>query len=682
MSEAVPSDAPAEVGATAPDASRAITVFVMVVVILYFGKEVLVPVTLALLLSFLLAPLVGLLRRLHLGRVPSVLLAVVIAIGVMIALGGVIGTQITQLARRLPEYSTTIEHKVNTVKTYALHEVSSLSTVLGRAQTNTKAGAKPGQSTAPAPAGGTQSAPSSGTPHLIPNPGQLSLGAPQTTPVASGQPKQVEVVQAKQSSSPLELIKTYLSPILSPIATFGIVFVVAIFALLQQEDLRDRLIRLVGSNDLHRTTVAIDDGGRRLSRYFLTQLCVNSGFGCVIGLGLYFIGVPNPILFGIFTALLRFVPYIGSLVSALLPMALAAAVSPGWGMVIYTAALYLILEFTTGNFIEPMIYGHSTGLSPFTVIVAAIFWSWLWGPIGLILSTPLTLCLVVIGRHSKKLEFLDVMLGDRPALTPVESFYQRILAGDADEAEDHAELLLKDRPLSTYYDEVALKGLQLAANDAQRGVLKREQLNRIKNTVGFLVEGLEDYDDVMPSGARQSDDETNPPQDGRALSITPAPDGMAPAGADLPPAWQGEAPVLCVAGSGPLDEAASAMLVQLLQKHGIGARIAPYHSVLRETIGALDVQEVMMVCVSYLDVSGTPARLRYLMQRLRRRLPPGTPIMIGMWPADDEALNDERTKAVIGADQYTSSLRDAVSACLATARQAAEPALPQVVAAQ
>ena len=293
------------------------------------------------------------------------------------------------------------------------------------------------------------------------------------SPAPSGSPQVASPPAAQPAGTPFDLARRYLSPVLSPLATLGIVFIVAVFALLQREDLRDRLIRLVGSDDLHRTTVAIDDGGRRLSRYFLTQLSINTMFGIIIGVGLLVIGVPKPVLWGILSALLRFVPYVGSLISAVLPMALAAAVEPGWSMVLWTAALYVVVEGVTGQAVEPMVYGHSTGLSPFSVVVAAIFWSWLWGPIGLILSTPLTLCLVVMGRHVERLEFLDVMLGDRPALTPVESFYQRILAGDADEAQDHAELILKDRSLSTYYDEVALKGLQLAANDAQRGVLDR-----------------------------------------------------------------------------------------------------------------------------------------------------------------------------------------------------------------
>jgi predicted PurR-regulated permease PerM len=254
------------------------------------------------------------------------------------------------------------------------------------------------------------------------------------------------------SPTTFELINRYLSPALSPFATLGIIFVVAIFVLLQREDLRDRLIRLAGAGDLHSATVALDDGGRRLSRYFLTQFAINTSFGCIIGVGLYFIGVPHPALWGILSALLRFVPYIGSFLSALFPIALAAAVEPGWSMMIWTIVLYVVVETLAGQAVEPLLYGHSTGLSPVAVVVAAIFWSWLWGPIGLVLSTPLTLCLVVLGRHVKRLEFLEVLLGDRPALTPVESFYQRVLAGDADETREHAETLLKEHSLSTYYD--------------------------------------------------------------------------------------------------------------------------------------------------------------------------------------------------------------------------------------
>src|SRR3954451_22366865 len=342
--------------------------------------------------------------------------------------------------------------------------------------------------------------------------------------------------------------------------------------------------------------MAMDDAAMRLSRYFLAQVGLTSAFGFIIGVGLFFIGVPNPVLWGILSGLLRFVPYIGSFISAALPIALATAVDPGWSMAVWTAALYIVVELSISQGVEPILYGHSTGLSPFAVVVSAIFWSWLWGPVGLILSMPLTLCLVVLGRHVERLEFLDVMLGDRPPLTPIESFYQRILAGDADEAEDHAELLLKERSLSSYYDEVALKGLQLAANDAERGVLRPDKLERVKNTITALVAELDTHDDRAPPPQHHDPDEET--VESQAADL---PQRSPPAHADISvgefgPAWRTKTPVLCLAGKGPLDEAASAILAQLLGKHGLGARVLSYHAASREGIGSLDPEGVAMVC--------------------------------------------------------------------------------------
>ena len=236
------------------------------------------------------------------------------------------------------------------------------------------------------------------------------------------------------------------------------------------------------------------------------------------------IGVPSPVLWGILAALFRFVPYVGAFISGALPVALAAAIDPGWSMMVWTAALFLIAEPVMGQVVEPLVYGHSTGLSPISVVIAAIFWGWLWGPIGLILSMPLTLCLVVLGRHVKRLEFLDVLLGDRPALTPVESFYQRMLAGDIDEVQDYAEALLKERSLSSYYDEVALKGLQLAANDAESGVLTPEQLERIETAIEELIGELADHDDADPAPGKADDGAVAPPEGERELAKHPAPD--------------------------------------------------------------------------------------------------------------------------------------------------------------
>lgn len=602
---------------------------VIVVAALYLAREVLIPITLAVLLSFVLAPVVGQLRRMHLPRVVAVLLTVMVALGIIGVVGGLIGVQIASLAPDIPRYASTVGNKVNALQNFAVGHVSQTVGQLA-ARIRSSGGAKPAE---------LNSAKSSDQPSPTPVPVEVHQPNPQ----------------------PLEIAQRVLAPILNPLETVLIVLIVSIFILLQREDLRDRLIRLIGAGDLHSTTTALDDAAQRLSRYFLAQVAMNAVFGVVISFGLLLIGVPSPVLWGILAALLRFVPYIGSAIAALLPVVVAAGASSGWVLALETAGLFLLIETLTGQFLEPLIYGHSTGLSPAAVVVAAIFWTWLWGPIGLILSTPLTLCFVVLGRHVQRLEFLDVLLGDRPALTPVENFYQRMLANDPDEAQDQAELLLKERSLTAYYDEVALKGLQLAANDAQRGVLGDDKLERIKNCIRALVHDLADHKDCDPSPAEEGEaaDAVS-----RAERSVPAPSPPEDAPERLVPAWRTEAPVLCIAGRGPLDEAASAMLAQLLSKHKLRARIAPYEAASREGISFLDMRGTAMVCISYLQLSGGPAHLRYLIRRLRARLSSGTPILAGLWPADDEALRDPAVQSLIGADYYTASLHEAVEICV------------------
>jgi predicted PurR-regulated permease PerM len=499
--------------------------------------------------------------------------------------------------------------------------------------------------------------------------------APASSEPAAPEQKPLPVEVRRPDATPLELARRFLLPALEPIATTFITFIVVIFILLQRQDLRDRMIRLFGSSDLHRTTIAMDDAARRLSRYFLTQLALNSAFGVIITLGLWAIGVPSPILWGVFAAIMRFVPYVGSFVAGALPVALAAAVDPGWSTALWTLALFVVLEPLMGHVVEPLAYGQSTGLSPFAVVVAAIFWTWLWGPIGLLLATPLTVCLVVLGRHVERLEFLDVLFGDRPALTPIENFYQRMLAGDPDEALEHAEQLLKERSLSSYYDEVALKGLQLAANDASRGVLTASQLERIQEAVSGLVEDLAGHEDADPVPPEDEDGPAAPPPSERELPKQPAVAENAPEQHQLALRWRVEHPILCVAGRGPLDEAASAMLAQLLAKHQLGARVVPHQAVSRSNIIGLDVEEVAMVCVSYLEISGTPAHLRYLVKRLRQRLPKA-PILVGLWPQEDAILADEAMRRAVGADHYVVSLREGVEACLKEAYAASDAPEP------
>ncbi|CAA2160664.1 MAG: AI-2E family transporter [Microvirga sp.] len=610
-----------------------LAVGVVLIAALYFGREVFIPLVLAVLLSFVLAPVVNLLRRIKLGRVPSVIVAVLLALGVIGGIGALIGTQVAGLTGNLPQYQVTVSKKFAGLQQGWLGEAN---------RVIAKFSHQVHDATQKADAAGTTAATAPG-----------------------GDTPKAQLVRVQEPEiSPLALAEKVLGPIFEPLTTVGIVLVVVVFLLLQREDLRNRMIRLFGSSDLHRTTVAMDDAAGRLGTYFLAQLGMNAAFGVIVGVGLWFIGVPNPLLWGVFSALMRFVPYIGAFISGILPVALAAAVDPGWSMVIATAALFLIAEPIFGQVIEPLLYGHSTGLSPFAVIVSTLFWGFLWGPIGLILATPFTVCLVVLGRHVDSLEFLDILLGDRPPLTPVENFYQRMLAGDPDEARDLGEAMLKERSLSSYYDEVALKGLQLAANDYARGVVTPAQLENIRASARSLVEDFEDHPDVEPAGtdAMVNPNDT-PTLAERAHPKNEAVPGQAPAREALPEAWRGEAPVLCLAGRGPLDEASSAMLAQLLRKHGLGARVTAYQSASREGIRDLDLSGVAMVCISYLDITGNPSHLRYLLERLKRRAP-GIPILVGLWPMGEGVLTDAALGRQVGADIYVSSLRGAVEACL------------------
>jgi predicted PurR-regulated permease PerM len=332
-----------------------VVVAVVVVAALYLGRSVLIPIALAMFLSFLLAPLVNLLRRMYLGSVPSVLLAVLLALTVILALGGLIGTQLAALAEEVPRYASTIQQKVDTLQQFLASRLLRLTHGFGP------------------------------RPDPVAVTARTSPGGPLTEKPSAGPQKPVQVEVFQPDLTAIQLARRIVTPVVEPLSTTAIVLIVSIFILLQREDLRDRMIRLFGSSDLHRTTVAMNDATRRLSRYILTQFAVNTSFGMIIAIGLASIGIPSPVMWGIFGALLRFVPYIGAPASSLVPLTLAAAIDPGWSLLLWTASLYLVVELVTGQ--VALLYGHNTGLSPFAVVVSATIWTWLWGPIGLILST-------------------------------------------------------------------------------------------------------------------------------------------------------------------------------------------------------------------------------------------------------------------------------------------------------
>jgi predicted PurR-regulated permease PerM len=400
------------------EAASAAVVAAVLVAAVYFGRPLLVPLALSILLAFALAPVAEFLRRLKLGRITAVILTVTLAVLLISGVAAFIGTQLAWLAQSLPQYQQNMVAKIQLVEGSAANNgiVQSAINLFNNMSDQI-----------------------ANVPHDE-NSSQLeSKTTSQRTDPA------VPVVIRNPAPSPIEVIQNVGGPLLEPLANLAIIIIFVIFILLQKEDLRDRFIMLAGARDLQRTTTALDDGAERLSRYLLLQTAVNTTFGTAIGLGLWAIGVPNPALWGLIAAIFRFVPYVGVPIAALLPIALAFAVDPGWSKLLWTLGLFSLLEAITGQAVEPWLYGRNMGLSAIAVVMAAGFWTFVWGPVGLLLSTPLTMCLVVIGRHVDQLRFLDVMLGDRPPMAPEESFYLRMMAGNPDEAAEQADVFLQDQ---------------------------------------------------------------------------------------------------------------------------------------------------------------------------------------------------------------------------------------------
>jgi predicted PurR-regulated permease PerM len=582
----------------------------IVVIALYLGQDIFVPLALAILLSFVLAPLARALQRARVPRSVAVIAVVLLAFTLLFVVGTMMGRQLTQLAGDLPRYETTIRDKVK-----ALRGVSAGDGTLERAADMLQ------------DLGKELEAPTARPVAPVPN-----LSGPTAKPIP--------VIVSSPSPDPLASLASLIAPLLHPLATTGLIIVFVIFILIQREDLRNRVIRLAGTQDIQRTTAALDDAAGRLSRLFLMQLAINSSFGVVIGLGLWAIGVPSPVLWGILAAVLRFVPYIGSIIAAAFPLALAAAVDPGWTMLLATGLLFIVVEPVLGHVVEPIFLGHSTGLSPVAIVLSATFWTMLWGPIGLVVATPLTVCLVVLGRHIERLSFIDVLLGDQPALQPWELFYQRMLAGDASEAVEQAEEVLRERRLSAYYDAIAMRGLLLAQEDIAAGTLEIERAETVRDTVAQLVSDLGDVDDSTP----QTGDDDLPPEAAAAVAATSA----EKLGAEidvlsrdqLKGAWASEFPVLCIAGRSPVDEAAGMLLADLLTKHGLGARAAGVDVLTSSNIFRLDLEQVALVCLSSLDAS-SGSHLRNLVRRLRRKSP-RIAILIAAWGAEATAADELR----------------------------------------
>ena len=453
----------------------------------------------------------------------------------------------------------------------------------------------------------------------------------------------VEAPAAPASSAlSLSVLAGIVGPVLAPIATASIVVVFAGFVLMFREDLRDRLIRLAGSRDLHRTMLAMNDAAYRLSRLFLSQVALNAVFGMVIAGGLWMIGVPSPLLWGAFAGLMRFVLFVGAPICIAPPLLLALASDPDWSMPLGVALLFLCTQPLMGQLFEPLIFGRSTGLSPVSVVLSTTFWTFMWGPIGLLLAVPLMVGLVVLGRHVPRLEFLHVMLGGHPPLRPEESFYQRALEGEADALVEQAQAhLAEGGSLTAYHDDVALRGLALVEADWSREVLEPERLEVIRHQVETLL------DDLTEAAVPET------------------------AGAVAAP-WAAVGSVLCFSRRGRLDNLAAALAAQALRRNGFGA-LAAGSGALEGSNASGDPAAVRLCCLSVLQEDSSAASVRYFLRRLRRRFPEAR-VVIGLWHAPPESEMLAQLRGA-GSETIVTSLREALALCqAATGAQRAQRA--------
>lgn len=617
---------------------RLITFFV-VVTVLHVAEDVLMPIAFAVLLAFLVSPLAVRLTRWGLPKAAAIVLTVTVAFAVIGATGWIVTAQALGLVQELPNYEENIRRKM--VALMHPPTPSAVSRVTGmvenlRREIKAPAGDQPAKATPP------------------------------------GEEKPVPVEVKPSESTPLQIATDVAPPILRTLGTAAIVIVFVIAILFQREDLRDRLIRLLGSSHSGLASKALDDAAARVSRYLGMQLVVNATYGVPLAVGLYFIGIPNAPLWGLLATLLRFLPFVGPWIAAAFPVALAIAVDPGWTMVIYTLALFVVLELISNNIVEVLLYGASTGISSFALLVAAVFWTWLWGAPGLVLSTPLTVCVIVLGTYLPGLSLLSMLLGNQPILEPPAQFYQRMLAMDSEEMIDLAEKHIRERSLATFYDEVMVPALLMAGEDRQRNALPEARQQLVLQATRELVEELvrRDHENPLP----------------------------APAGAPLVlgPAESAFAAVWLIPARDAGDEIAALALRHLLRRRGIDAVVTPGSLPRAELLAGLRQPGVHATMISALP----PSALRGVRQVVRwlKVHAPGKAHFVGVWQQtssrdeliarlrDDEASDVVTTLAAavvrLEALERTSGARVEPEQSEHPSDDLTSPAIPEKIAAK
>lgn len=565
------------------DHSRALTLASVIVVVaaLYFARDLLIPVSLAALLGFVLSPIATWLGR-RIGRIGSVTTVVVLACTLLCGVGYLVAVQVNDLATRLPTYRVNIEAKLQSLRGGALQlATAALQQIDVRMQ----------QQDAGQPVGGTEDA---------------RFGPAVVTPASP-----VQVVLPP--SSPLMGMVNTFAPLVGPLGAGAMVILLMAFMLLERQNLKDRLISLLGRDSIGVSTKVLDDARKHLGRYLLMQTLINCTHGLCVAIGLYVLGVPNFLLWGLLSALLRFVPYIGPLVAAAMPIALALAAFDGWSQPLLVMGFFGLLELVSNNFLEPWLYGSSAGMSPLAVVATATFWTWLWGAPGLVLATPLTICLVVVSRYVPRLGFLTVLLSDVPGLDADLRFHQRLLDLDPEGALAVVEQLFTEgKTLVEIEDTTILPALAMVEIDRHEGRLdaRREQ---------FIAGAVRDLTEELHEQAAKAA--------GKVAVTTSSDDPL----------------VVCIPARSEGDEVAAGLLARLLCEAGIRSESLSNAVLASELAAAVESRNANIVCISALPPLGIP-QARYLCKRLRQRLP-HLRIVVGLWGAADHL---ERAEARLG----------------------------------
>jgi predicted PurR-regulated permease PerM len=579
----------------------AVAVF-MTIAALYFAREILIPFAFALTLTFLLTPAVAQLQRLHIGRVMSVLATVLVSIALAGGVGWLIANQLVDVANRLPLYRQNIHAKVE-----AFH--IPVTGQLGQAAESVQEVVRELSSAG---------APSPTAPPRAPNQ-KRSNG-----PAVPASPVPVRVVQPAENE--WTQLRDLGTPVLAPLGRTGMVVIFTIFMLLKREDLRNRLLRLAGIGQLNRMTQAIDDASTRVSRYLMMQFLVNAGFGALFGFGLYLIGVPYAALWGVVAAILRIVPFVGTLVAATLPIALSLAAFDGWHRPLLVFLLVAGLELIVANFVEPWLYGAHVGISSLALLVAAVFWAVLWGPAGLILSTPLTVCVVVLGRYVPHLSFLHILLGDEPVLAAEAQIYQRLLAMDQVEAHTVVDQFLRGRPLVELYDAVLIPALSMAEQDRHKGAIDAVREEFLFLSINEMIAEFSEHQLVDNSSG-----------------ATDRPDAR----------------IICLPAHDRADEVTASMLSQILAQKGFATLSLPVVGPsLNEVLASIEAGRGDIVCISALPpYAFAPARA--MCKQIRERFPK-LKVLVCVWGFGGDVQKAitrfERTQP----DRLSTSLAEAV----------------------